>query len=146
MEKIGLTTTIPVEILFAANKIPVDLNNIFVTADNYAELIDFAEKEGFPKSMCAWIKGIYAACIKNNIKKVIGVVEGDCSNTKTLAEILEYKGIEVIPFSYPYDKNHQKLKNSIDSLIDYFGVSLENVEYFRTKLNKIRQKALFLTI
>jgi benzoyl-CoA reductase/2-hydroxyglutaryl-CoA dehydratase subunit BcrC/BadD/HgdB len=31
--------------------------------------------------MCAWIKGIYGACIENKIDKVLGVTEGDCLNT-----------------------------------------------------------------
>ncbi len=80
--------------------------------------------------------------MKNNIKKVIGVIEGDCSNTKTLAEILEYKGIEVIPFSYPYNKDYGKLKNAIDQLIEYFKVDYSKVENMRKILNSVRQKAI----
>lgn len=144
MEKIGLTTTVPIEIIFASGNIPVDLNNIFVTSKDYASYIDFAEKEGFPKSMCAWIKGIYGACIKNNIKKIVGVIEGDCSNTKTLSEILEYKGIEIIPFSYPHDKNFNKIKTSIDDLMSYFNIDIDKVENTRQILNKIREKASYI--
>ena len=33
MNTIGFTTSIPVEIILAAGKIPVDLNNIFITSD-----------------------------------------------------------------------------------------------------------------
>lgn len=144
MEKIGLTTTVPIEIIFASGNIPVDLNNIFVTSKDYASYIDFAEKEGFPKSMCAWIKGIYGACIKNNIKKIVGVVEGDCSNTKTLSEVLEYKGIEIIPFSYPHDKSFNKIKTSIDDLMSYFNIDIDKVENTRQILNKIREKASYI--
>ncbi|GAI09778.1 unnamed protein product, partial [marine sediment metagenome] len=31
MKKIGITTTVPVEILLAAGYQPVDLNNVFIT-------------------------------------------------------------------------------------------------------------------
>ena len=34
MGKIGLTTTVPVEVIFAAGDTPVDLNNIFITIRN----------------------------------------------------------------------------------------------------------------
>jgi len=100
MRKIGLTTTVPIEVLLAAGYTPIDLNNIFVTSDNYLKYIDIAEKDGFPKSMCAWIKGIYGACIENNISEIVGVMEGDCSNTKVLIEILKNKGIKTYPFSF----------------------------------------------
>ncbi len=87
-KKIGLTTTVPVEVIVAAGYKPVDLNNMFITSENYLKYIDIAERDGFPKSLCAWIKGIYGACLENNIKEIVGVMEGDCSNTKALIEVL----------------------------------------------------------
>lgn len=75
-EKIGLTTTVPVEVIVAAGYTPVDLNNMFITSENYLKYIDIAERDGFPKSLCAWIKGIYGACLENNIKEIVGVMEG----------------------------------------------------------------------
>ena len=52
MRKIGITTTVPVEIIVAAGYTPVDLNNLFITNDNYLKYIECAEKDGFPK-VCA---------------------------------------------------------------------------------------------
>ncbi|GAA0746878.1 2-hydroxyacyl-CoA dehydratase family protein [Clostridium oceanicum] len=138
MEKIGLTTTVPVEVIIAASYIPVDLNNIFVMSKDYKEYIDIAERDGFPKSMCAWIKGLYGACLKNNIKKIVGVMEGDCSNTKVLIEVLKSKGIEVYPFSFPHTHKEEDVKIEIDKFMNLFKVNLNQVENVRKRLNKIR--------
>ncbi|MEJ8554725.1 2-hydroxyacyl-CoA dehydratase family protein [Tepidibacter sp. Z1-5] len=141
MKKIGLTTTVPVEVLIAAGYTPIDLNNLFITSKDYSHYIDIAERDGFPKSMCAWIKGIYGACIENNIKEIIGVMEGDCSNTKALIEVLELRGITVYPFSFPHSHKKEDVKIELDKFMDIFNVNLQEVEKVRTKLNKVRNLA-----
>ncbi len=40
---------------------------------------------------------------------VITVMEGDCSNTQALAEIMRYRGVRTIPFSFPYDRDGEVL-------------------------------------
>lgn len=141
MKKIGLTTTVPIEVLIAAGYTPVDLNNIFIISEDYLKYIDIAEKDGFPKSLCAWIKGIYGACIENNIKEIVGVIEGDCSNTKALIEVLQLKGIKVYPFSFPHSHKKEDVEIEIRKFMDIFNVSLEQVESVRKRLNKTRQLA-----
>ena len=141
MKKIGLTTTVPIEVLLAAGYTPVDLNNLFITSKDYQKYIDIAERDGFPKSLCAWIKGIYGACIENDIKEIVGVMEGDCSNTKALIEVLALKGIKVYPFSFPHSHKKEDVKKEIDKFMDLFGVPLKEVEDVRNRLNKIRDLA-----
>ena len=141
MKKIGLTTTVPVEVLIAAGYEPVDLNNVFITSSDYSKYIDIAERDGFPKSLCAWIKGIYGACLENNIKEIVGVIEGDCSNTKALIEVLNLKGITVYPFSFPHSHKKEDVEVEIRKFMDIFSVSLENVEVVRKRLNDIRKLA-----
>lgn len=138
MKKIGLTTTVPVEILIAAGYSPVDLNNIFVTSENYSRYIEIAERDGFPRSLCAWIKGLYGVCLEHDIKEIIGVVEGDCSNTKALVEVLSSKGIKVYPFSFPHSHNLDDVTRELQKLMDIFNVSTEDVEKVRNRLNKVR--------
>ena len=104
---IGITTTIPIEIVYAAGLVPIDLNNIFICNEEPDVLVDYAEIKGLPRNTCAWIKGIYSATKKTGIKKIIGVVQGDCSNNQALIEVLKTEGIEVVPFSYPHDKNRK---------------------------------------
>ncbi|MBN2794947.1 MAG: 2-hydroxyacyl-CoA dehydratase [Clostridia bacterium] len=141
MKKIGLTTTVPIEVLLAAGYTPIDLNNVFVTSENYLEYIEYAEHEGFPKSMCAWIKGIFGACMKNNIKEIIGVMEGDCSNTKVLVEILKKRGVTVHPFSFNHGHDIKLLNDEMKAFMAYFKVCKEDVEEKRNELNVIRKLA-----
>jgi len=119
---IGFTTTIPVELIFAAGYTPCDLNNVFIVDENPTRFIDRAEADGFPKSMCNWIKGIYGVVMENRVDAVITVMEGDCSNTQALAEILRYRGIRTIPFSFPYDRDREVLAREIDKLMRELGV------------------------
>jgi benzoyl-CoA reductase/2-hydroxyglutaryl-CoA dehydratase subunit BcrC/BadD/HgdB len=44
-------------------------------------------------------------------------MEGDCSNTQALAEILRYRGVRTIPFSFPYDRDRQVLSREIEKLM-----------------------------
>lgn len=140
MKTIGITTTIPIEVLLAKGYKVYDLNNLFVTSPKYQDYIKMAERDGFPKSMCAWIKGIYGACIDNNIKELIGVTEGDCSNTKVLIEVLKEKGVKIYPFAYPHNQKLEDVKKSIDEFMEVFDAAPEEVEEKRQELNKLRAK------
>ena len=68
---IGVTSTIPVEIVLAAGHTPVDLNNTFVTSNESERFLGQAESAGFAHNICAWIKGIYSAVIYHGVKRVI---------------------------------------------------------------------------
>ena len=122
---IGFTTTVPVEIIIAADYVPCDLNNIFVTDPEPGRFIERAERDGFPKSMCNWIKGIYGVVMENKVDAVITVMEGDCSNTQALAEILRYRGVRTIPFSFPYDRDREVLTLEIEKLRKELGFNRE---------------------
>jgi benzoyl-CoA reductase/2-hydroxyglutaryl-CoA dehydratase subunit BcrC/BadD/HgdB len=139
MKKIGLTTTVPIEVLIAAGYTPVDLNNIFICSEDHLKYIDMAERDGFPKSLCAWIKGLYGACLENNIKEIVGVMGGDCSNTKALIEVLQLRGIKVYPFSFPNSHNLQDVESEIKRFMNIFNVCEDEVEAARKRLNEVRQ-------
>ncbi|MCX7966812.1 MAG: 2-hydroxyacyl-CoA dehydratase [Syntrophorhabdaceae bacterium] len=136
---IGFTTTIPVEIIFAGGYMPCDLNNIFITDEEPMKFIEKAEKDGFPKSMCNWIKGIYGVVMEKNIDTVIMVMEGDCSNTKALAEILEFKGINIIPFSFPFDKDRDVLKREMEKLTEALKVDKETLISTEKEIVRVRK-------
>jgi benzoyl-CoA reductase/2-hydroxyglutaryl-CoA dehydratase subunit BcrC/BadD/HgdB len=137
---VGFTTTIPIEILLAAHKIPLDLNNVFITHADSASLIDRVEASGFPQSYCCWIKGIYGAIHERLIPRIIGVVEGDCSNTRTLLDVLTSEHIDVIPFAYPYKRTAHHMGNAIEELMCNFNVSWEEVYKQYSALLPIRNK------
>ncbi len=145
LKNIGFTTSIPVEVIFAAGHKPVDLNNVFITNDNPGKLIEVAENAGFPRNTCAWIKGIYSAVADiGGIDELIGVVEGDCSNAKALVEVLELKGIQCFQYSYPNSRSYEQLKKEIDKLCSHFGVSYDKCLEVKKELDKIRQRLSYL--
>ncbi|UCD72331.1 MAG: 2-hydroxyacyl-CoA dehydratase [Syntrophobacterales bacterium] len=138
--RIGFTTTIPIEILFAAGKIPVDLNNVFVTHPQKKALVEEAELEGFPRNICGWIKGIYAVTMRSGLDEVIAVTQGDCSNTQALMETLQLKGIKIFPFAYPYDRDEELLHLQIKKMMEHFGITEAAAGSIKRKLDKIRKR------
>ncbi|MGQ9824083.1 MAG: 2-hydroxyacyl-CoA dehydratase family protein [Desulfotomaculales bacterium] len=139
--KIGITTTVPVEVIYAAGCVPVDLNNVFITAPDPRLLVEEAELAGYPRNVCAWIKGLYGTVLRSGeIKTVIAVTQGDCSNTHALMETLALAGIEIIPFAYPFDRDYDLLKLQIEKLMERFGVGWPEVTATHRRLAEIRRK------
>ncbi|MDD5605276.1 MAG: 2-hydroxyacyl-CoA dehydratase [Dehalococcoidales bacterium] len=144
MKSVGITTTIPLECLIAADCQPIDLNNLFISHPNPNKLVDIAEKAGFSLNTCTWIKGIYGACLENEVDTVICVTGGDCSNTLMLMEVLELKGINTIPFGYPPSPNPDYILAAMEKLCNLLGTSMKNAEEVRQALLKPRSLALEL--
>lgn len=137
---VGLTSTIPVEVVFAAGLKPLDLNNCFISSPARDQLLTQAEREGFSHNTCSWIKGIYSTALTQDLDSVIAVTGGDCSNTLALSEVLEHRGIRVIPFAYPPDRNKESLRKEIHRLMEVLGATLPEVESMKQRLDKIRRK------
>jgi benzoyl-CoA reductase/2-hydroxyglutaryl-CoA dehydratase subunit BcrC/BadD/HgdB len=144
MNKIGITTTIPIEVLLAAGYQPVDLNNIFIADLNPERLITIAERAGFPLNCCSWIKGIYGACMEHGIDTVLCVTTGDCSNTIMLMEVLKLKGLKVIPFAYPDQPDSQRMQQALEALAKRLNTTLDAAERVKTELTPCRRLALKL--
>ncbi len=139
MSKIGFTTSIPVEIILAAGKIPLDLNNIFITSEKAKHWVDIAEEAGYPRNTCGWIKGLYAAALETDLEAVIAVMQGDCSNTQALMETLQMQDLSILPFAYPYDRDGDMLRSQMEKLMQVFGVNWTEVERARKSLEELRQ-------
>ncbi|MDR1159881.1 MAG: 2-hydroxyacyl-CoA dehydratase family protein [Syntrophomonadaceae bacterium] len=138
MNQIAFTSTVPVEIIIAAHKIPVDLNNVFISMERPQDLVAMAETAGYPRTTCGWIKGIYATALSHKPEGLIAVMEGDCSNTQALMETLKIKGITTIPFAYPFDRDPESMELQIRKLCSYFGVELAQAEKVKKELDEIR--------
>jgi len=144
MKKIGITTTVPVEILIAAGYQPVDLNNVLVSAPDPNKYVTIAERDGFPLNCCAWIKGIYGVCLDGGINDVLCVTSGDCSNTIMLMEVLKLKGKNAMPFAYPERPNKEEMDYVLEKLAATFGTTLEAANRVRQELQSARDLALKL--
>ena len=137
---IGITATIPVEIIFAAGLRPVDLNNLFINSDQPKKLVSQAEAAGFSHSICSWIKGIYATVFNNDIKEVIAVTGGDCSNTIALGELLARKGVKVTSFEYPFNRDREALLVQMEKLRETVSTTWSKIEAVKARLDRIREK------
>lgn len=140
--KIGITTTVPIEVIYAAGHTPVDLNNVFVSHPDRDRLIEEAELAGFPRSFCVWIKGIYGVVRSmSDLGAVVAVTQGDCSNTHALMETLQSEGVEVIPFAYPYERDYAMLRLQLETFMRRFGVGWKEAEESLSRLDRVRKKA-----
>jgi len=138
--KLGLTTTIPVEVVLAAGLIPVDLNNLFVAAPDALKKVARAEAAGLPRTICAWVKGIYASLQDHpEIAAVLVATQGDCSYTQALGEILAGENREVIHFQFPYPRDQARLKNEIVALMGRLGTNWQEVARFQERLTPVRR-------
>lgn len=142
-KRIGFTTSFPVEVLFAAGHIPVDLNNIFLSTDAQG-LIHSAEAKGFPRTICSWIKGNFAAALKTQVDEVVGIVQGDCSNSNSLLDLIAEEGIPVYRFSFPASRRYVDLDKEISLLEEHYAVSRSQTQAVKARLDSIRAKLITL--
>ena len=53
MSRVGFATSIPVEVILAAGKTPVDLNNVFINSSSPQSMVDLAEEKAIPATAVA---------------------------------------------------------------------------------------------
>lgn len=136
-DRVGITGTVPVEVLFAAGRRPLDLNNVFVSG-RASEDIQRAEGAGFPVNCCAWIKGLYGAAGRLGIREVVGVAQGDCSNTHALLEIWAGEGLRVYDFEYPHPASQTHLDGALRDFCRAWGTGRNKAEQVKQRLDRVR--------
>ncbi|MCK5809151.1 2-hydroxyacyl-CoA dehydratase [bacterium] len=147
MKKVVFTTTIPVEVVIAAKLQPVDMNNIFVSSNNSKSLVEFAEIDGFPRSSCAWIKGLYSTVAQDpplldykDITLFVAVTEGDCSNAGVLAQIVSSKfNIPSHLFSFHPSQSLMKMRAEIERFAQSLGTTLADTVTVWKELKAVRE-------
>ncbi|MBF0406924.1 MAG: 2-hydroxyacyl-CoA dehydratase [Candidatus Riflebacteria bacterium] len=140
MKKIlGITSTIPIEIPIAAGRIVADLNNLFINSQSSEKYLKFAEEAGYPRTCCAWIKGIYGYVHIEQPGGMIFVTGGDCSNTQAMLETLIPELREIFIFAYPYPPDKAALKIEMERLCAEMGISLKQAEETGKRLSIIRK-------
>jgi len=135
---VAITATVPVEGILSAGKRPVDLNNVFIGSADPPAMVRRAEAAGLPVSCCAWIRGIYTAVQETNPETIVGVTQGDCSNTHALMEIFRSEGRRVIDFAYPYPRDRARLAEAIGRFCRQLGTTRQAAEAQRERLRSVR--------
>ncbi len=142
--KVGITTTVPVEVLLAGGHIPVDLNNIFITSAAPITYVNKAHDAGFPRSLCSWIKGQYSVIEEGGFDAIVAVTTGDCSNTQAMTELLIDKEVKVYRFAYPSENDtehaRKELAGQIERFASFFYTPMDRVREQFAKLRSVREK------
>ena len=141
VRRIGITSTIPVEVILAAGDVPVDLNNLFVNDQDPSQFVRYAEEAGYPRNICGWIKGLFGLVMKTRcVDAVIALTQGDCSSTLALVETLMINDVEVIPFEYPFSRDRDVLRLHIEKLAGAFGKNVADACEWIQRLRPLRDK------
>jgi len=136
-DRVGITATVPIEVLYAAGRRPLDLNNVFIEGPS-GDDIHVAESAGFPVNCCAWIKGLYGAARPLGIREVVGVAQGDCSNTHALMEIWADERLRIYDFEYPYPPSPSDLDAELQRFCVAWGTSRRRAEEVKRELDEVR--------
>ncbi len=143
--RIGITSTVPVEVILAAGHVPVDLNNLFVNDPEPDRFIRYAEEAGYPRNICGWIKGLFGLVMRTRcVDAVIALTEGDCSSTLALVETLLVNEVPVIPFAYPYARDADLLRLQIEKMAGALGTSMDAADEWNKRLRPLRKKLVEL--
>jgi hypothetical protein len=75
---------------------------------------------------------------------VVGVTQGDCSNTHALIETLIDEEVEVFTFAYPFDRDRQALAGELVKFAERLGTDLGKAQEWKERLDVVRRRALDL--
>lgn len=134
----GISSTLPVEVLYAAGRIPVDLNNIFITSRDPSGALRM-EGDPMPRTVCSWTRGVIAAAVSLGLPECVIVTEGDCAHTIPMMEVLRLRGISVSPFEFPVGRDPRRLEEEIGRLAARYGVSLKKCGSKKAELDETRE-------
>ncbi len=139
--RVGVFSTVPVEVILAAGMVPQDVNNLFVTNPEPMQLLHAADEGGVPRNICAWTRGLYGATIANNLGTIVVVPCGDCTNNVTMSELLERVGIRVIRFNYPVPGHDERahLERELATFAEELGTTLEAANRTWEELKPLRE-------
>ncbi|NLI77242.1 MAG: 2-hydroxyacyl-CoA dehydratase [Candidatus Riflebacteria bacterium] len=138
-DALGITSTIPLEVPLAAGRRVIDLNNLFVRSGDPAWFVRLAEAEGFPRTCCSWIRGLYGLLRTAGIRGGIFVTGGDCSNTHAMMETLLPGLAEVHTFSFPCPPSREALRQEIDRFCAALGTTPAAAEGMGRTLAPLRR-------
>ncbi|MBI4831325.1 MAG: 2-hydroxyacyl-CoA dehydratase [Candidatus Lindowbacteria bacterium] len=139
--RIGVTSTVPVEVILAAGDVAIDLNNVFIGDPDPARFIRYAEEAGYPRNICGWIKGLFGVVMQTRcVDAVIALTQGDCSSTLALVETLMINDVPVIPFEYPFGRDRDLLRLQIEKLAHSLGTSVAVAQKWSERLRPLRGK------
>jgi len=132
---------VPIEAILATGAVPYDLNNAFISHSDPRSLMRDAERDGLPRNICSWVKGIYGIARAENIDHVIAVDRGDCDAALAATRLLSESGVRITPFSYPRRPDAIEMRVAISELCGELGTTGEAAQRVYEDLASIREMA-----
>ena len=86
-------------------------------------------------------QGVYARVRRNDFREIVAVTQGDCSFTQALMEVLRYRGVSVVPFAFPFDRDPDLLSLELGKMAARFGTTVDDGERWKNRLDGIRRIA-----
>ncbi len=134
---VGISSTVPIEVIYSGGFVALDLNNIFISSPSPLELLK-KSTEFAPRAVCSWTRGVLAAAVFLKLKNAVIVTEGDCAHTIPITDILSYRDINVFSFEYPLNHDLKRLKNEIDRFIEYYKTDICSCEKIKEEFDRCR--------
>ncbi len=134
---VGISSTVPIEVIYSGGFVALDLNNIFISSPSPVDMLK--KSTGFaPRTVCSWTRGVLAAAVFLKLKNAVIVTEGDCAHTIPITDILSYRDISVFSFEYPLNHDINRLKNEIDRFIEYYKTDIYSCEKIKEEFDLCR--------
>lgn len=137
---VGITSTIPAEIPLAAGLNIADMNNRFISSTNPKQAVQAAERAGLSFNLCGWVKGLYTEGMSGEFDSIVVVDGGDCADLVAVADFWEEKGVDIIYFNYPKNREWRSMKRMLERFMGQFNVTEAEVKARRLELDRIRSK------
>jgi predicted CoA-substrate-specific enzyme activase len=134
---VGISSTVPIEVIYSGGFVALDLNNIFISSPSPLELLK-KSTEFAPRAVCSWTRGVLAAAVFLKLKNAVIVTEGDCAHTIPITDILAYRNMNVFSFEYPLNHDFNRLKNEIDRFIEYYKTDISSCEKIKEEFDRCR--------
>ncbi len=135
----GLTAPIPLEILIAAGRQPVDLLQLFLQQPDPAAILEEATESGFAQDASVVEKALYGTILRHGIREVVITVNGD-RPVRELATWLQQHDVRVLFFHYPLDRSRETLALEIKKLARHFGAAPVDIDRTHHHLTTIREQ------
>lgn len=127
-ETVAISSTLPIEAVYASGRAVMDLNNRFIASADPAAYLASAARAGLPRTFCAWTRGVFAAALDSGCARIVLVGGGDCTHARVMGERLAALGLPVSHFSFPFTPDRAFLKRETEDLCARLGTTLPAAE------------------
>jgi len=78
---------------------------------------------------------------QDDYREIVAVTQGDCSFTQALMEVLRHRGVSVVPFAFPFDRDPGFLSREMEKMAARFGTTVAEGERWKGRLDAVRRIA-----